>query len=306
MAGRAEVHFHILPGVDDGPATLADSILLAGLALADGTVTVVATPHVCDIDVGELGERVHALRAELARERLPLEVLPGGEAAAGDVAGLSDVELEVIAQGPAHARWVLLESPHDETAGAFGEAADELRARGFGVVVAHPERSAALEYGNGDLIRRELALGSWLQVNGMSVMGRYGDTVRQAALRLLANEERVVLASDAHGESRPPCLSEAIRRARADGVPVRRLRSAGNTGPRKLLRAGVASRPSQTVSYLNCPACRLSLRARETSPAACPRCMKRDKLAVPLFASPLPYRHLAGSILDPPPHARPG
>jgi protein-tyrosine phosphatase len=244
MPPRAEVHFHILPGVDDGPATLAESVALAKLALADGTLTIVATPHVCDIDVGELDERVRAVRAELVRQRLPVELLGGGEAAAGDVARLSHNELEAVAQGPPEARWVLLESPHDDTADAFAAAADELRARGFGVVVAHPERSAALEHGSGNITRRELALGSWLQVNGMSVMGRYGDTVRRAALRVLASEERVVLSSDAHSPTRPPCLSDAIRRARRDGVPAKQLQMAGNTGPRALLHAGVASHGS--------------------------------------------------------------
>jgi protein-tyrosine phosphatase len=241
MPGRAEVHFHVLPGVDDGPATLGESIALVKLALADGTLTIVATPHVCDIDVRELGERVRALRTELARERLPVELLGGGEAAAADVVRMSQEELGAIAQGPPRARWVLLESPHDDSAEAFAAAADELRARGFGVVVAHPERSAALEHGSGEVVRRELALGSWLQVNGMSVVGGYGDTVRRASLRLLAEEERVVLSSDAHSPTRAPCLSEAIRRARKEGVPARRLWRAGNTGPRALLRGGVAS-----------------------------------------------------------------
>jgi tyrosine-protein phosphatase YwqE len=108
-------------------------------------------------------------------------------------------------------------------------------------VIAHPERSAALDHGAGAVIQRELALGSWLQVNGMSVMGRYGDTVRAAALQLLANEEHVILSSDAHGPARPPCISDAIRRARSDGVPAKRLRMAGTIKPQALLRHGVRS-----------------------------------------------------------------
>src|SRR5215210_649363 len=100
MPGRAEVHFHVLPGVDDGPATLEESIALAKLALADGTLTIVATPHACDIDVGELDDRVRELRAEFARERLAVAVLAGGEVAADDVARLSQQELEAVAQGP--------------------------------------------------------------------------------------------------------------------------------------------------------------------------------------------------------------
>src|SRR5215212_11855599 len=89
MPGRAEVHFHALPGVDDGPATLEETIALVQLALADGTLTIVATPHVCDVDVGELDERVREVRAELVRERLPVELIAGGETAADDVARLT-------------------------------------------------------------------------------------------------------------------------------------------------------------------------------------------------------------------------
>ena len=242
MPGRADVHFHVLPGVDDGPATLEESVTLTKMALEDGTLTIVATPHVCEIDVGELDERIREVRAELARQRLPVELIGGGETAADDVARLSQEELEAVAQGPQGARWVLLESPHNGAAKAFTAAADELRARGFGVVIAHPERSAALDHGRSAVIRRELELGAWLQVNGMSVVGRYGDTVRGAALQLLANEEHVILASDAHSPTRPPCLSDAIRRARSDGVPARRLQMAGYVGPRALLRRGVRTR----------------------------------------------------------------
>ena len=242
MAARAEIHFHLLPGVDDGPATREESVELARLALADGTLSIVATPHVCDIDIGELDERASELRGALAEEGLPIELLAGGEAAAGDVLRLNHEQLEMVAHGPTGARWVLLESPHDDTAAEFAEAADELRARGFGVVVAHPERSAALGHGDGHVIRRELALGSWLQLNGMSVLGRHGERARRAAIRLLADEQRAVLSSDAHNAARPPCLSEAIRRARSDGVPAHRLQIAGDLGPRVLLNAGVAWR----------------------------------------------------------------
>src|SRR4051794_40532305 len=46
MSGRADIHFHLLPGVDDGPATLEGSVALARVAVGDGTASVVATPHV--------------------------------------------------------------------------------------------------------------------------------------------------------------------------------------------------------------------------------------------------------------------
>ena len=43
---RVDLHFHLLPGVDDGPAEVSDSLELARAALRDRTETVVVTPHV--------------------------------------------------------------------------------------------------------------------------------------------------------------------------------------------------------------------------------------------------------------------
>lgn len=79
---RVELHFHLLPGVDDGPETVDDSLELARAAVAQGTGTVVATPHVRPdfvTDPWELPALVTELRAVLAAEAVPLTVLCGGE-----------------------------------------------------------------------------------------------------------------------------------------------------------------------------------------------------------------------------------
>src|SRR5215210_3140463 len=84
MESTAEVHFHLLPGVDDGPAELADSVELARAAVADGTDTVVATPHVRSdfvTDVLQLRERVAEVRRALAAAGVSLAVACGGELA---------------------------------------------------------------------------------------------------------------------------------------------------------------------------------------------------------------------------------
>ena len=67
----ADIHFHILPGVDDGPSSMDESVALAAAAVADGTRVVVATPHVRTgflTDVSELPDRVRELEERLARE----------------------------------------------------------------------------------------------------------------------------------------------------------------------------------------------------------------------------------------------
>ena len=41
-----DLHSHILPGLDDGPRTLRGSLELARAAVAAGTRTILATPHI--------------------------------------------------------------------------------------------------------------------------------------------------------------------------------------------------------------------------------------------------------------------
>jgi protein-tyrosine phosphatase len=238
--GRAEIHFHLLPGVDDGPATLAESLDLARAALADGTTTIVATPHVGDVCIAELPARLEELRVELAREGLPLTVIAGGELAPWDPPALSREELVSIALGPAGRRWALLEAP--TYAGTIGEilgAANALRARRLGVVLAHPERSPSLLGADGwDALEREVEAGSILQVSAPSLLGVYGETVRAAAERIVVDlREACVIASDAHSPARPPMLAEAL--AAVDGLAgTRSARALVDDGPCRLIEQG--------------------------------------------------------------------
>ncbi|GIT18794.1 MAG: hypothetical protein CM1200mP39_16000 [Dehalococcoidia bacterium] len=50
---RVDIHTHILPGLDDGPLTLDQSLPMARTAALDGTTTIVATPHSRDMEIGE-------------------------------------------------------------------------------------------------------------------------------------------------------------------------------------------------------------------------------------------------------------
>ena len=40
-----DIHAHILPGLDDGPATMADALKMARIAVEDGIRVMIATPH---------------------------------------------------------------------------------------------------------------------------------------------------------------------------------------------------------------------------------------------------------------------
>jgi len=237
----AELHFHLLPGIDDGPASMDETVALAAGAAAEGTRTIVTTPHVHRNFVEDpttLPERVAEVRARLAEARIPLELRCGGEIDLAIATDLSDAQLEVIAHGPQDRRWVLLESPLRGLDDDYSVVADELRARGFAVVVAHPERSFRRPEAAWRAVEQEVAAGSVLQINAWSIIGRYGERVRETSMALLACAPRTVVASDAHGEPRMPSLTlaiEALTRAGLDDAA--RLASGA---PYELLEGGLA------------------------------------------------------------------
>jgi len=241
-----DLHFHLLPGVDDGPSDLDESLELARAAVADGTSTVVATPHVrTDLgltDAVEVHARVLEMRSALADAAIPLEVRCGGELGHDMVARLRQSELELLAHGPPGRRWVLVETPFHGIDADFHEATAELRERGFGVLVAHPERSADASLDASAGLRYELEAGALAQLNALSLTGGHGEEACGAAWELLADGLVSVVASDAHGPTRPPALSLARRTLMGVGLTAEATEALINGTPRRLLARGIPSR----------------------------------------------------------------
>ena len=242
--GRTDIHFHLLPGVDDGPVTMEDSLELARLAVSDGTRTVVATPHIRReylATPSEVPDRAAELQDRLRRERLPLAVIPGGELDAEMVAQMDQRDFEAIAVGPPGARWILLEAPFDGMAGLV-DAAAHIRARGFGVVLAHPERAAGVLAGGCRILRDELAAGCLAQVSVSSLTGAHGHEAQVSGWALIDQGLAHVLASDAHSPRRAPCLEAGIDRLLAGGTTFALARRLVDLNPRELVAAGMPRR----------------------------------------------------------------
>jgi protein-tyrosine phosphatase len=238
-AGFVDLHVHLLPGVDDGPGNLDATLELARLAAADGIVCATATPHVASVVVEEIPERVGEVRAALAEAAIQIEVHAGGELGARGVGRLSADELRTIAHGPPGARWILLEAPLDGAVGRLHRAADELRCRGYGVVLAHPERCGPLFEDDMRELRKELERGAVTQVSSSSLVGMHGTRARRNAARLVAERHAGLIASDAHGPRRPPSLTAAVAAAFRLGLTVTEARSLVADRPRALLEQGL-------------------------------------------------------------------
>ena len=234
-----DLHCHLLPGVDDGPDTLEESVAYAAAAAQAGTGTIVATPHVEVVDVRELPERVAEVRAALEAAGVPLTVEVGGELKPESLGFLSQAELEVIAHGPADARWLLYEVPFGGVDEAFLDGARELSARGFGLLLAHPERTRDILAGGLRAVERLVAGGALVAANVGPLLGREGRERLSTAEHLLRRGVPTVLATDAHPPRRPYTLAmgtEAVTAATGRADLARRMTA---DLPARLLRDGL-------------------------------------------------------------------
>jgi len=208
MPGVIDLHSHILPGLDDGPSTMDGSLELARVAVAAGTATILATPHVNgDYGLGpeRIGEAVTAVRAALAEAGIALEVLAGGEIAIWRLMDLDDPTLRRLALGGGP--FLLVESPFSPVVGDFEPMVLDLQARGYRVLLAHPERCPAFQRDPARL-ERLIDAGAIAQVTAGSMAGAFGSTVQRFTVMLLRHGFVHVVASDAHDHvKRPPGLN---------------------------------------------------------------------------------------------------
>jgi protein-tyrosine phosphatase len=216
-----DLHTHILPGLDDGPKALEAAVEMARVAEGAGTRAVAATSHVdhgFGVDIAGLAGARAALAERQARVGVELELLAGGEVAPERLSELDDAALASVALGGGPT--VLLECPFAPVGSAMEAMVADLHARGFAVLLAHPERSASF-IRSPELLAALVDRGAAAQITTGSLAGRFGDSVRAAAERMLEAGLVHVIASDAHDPvRRAPDLrvAEHALRERYDGV----------------------------------------------------------------------------------------
>ena len=218
MLNRSEsfvdIHCHLVPGLDDGAATLEDALAMAEMAAADGVRTIVATPH----QLGNFARNsAAAIRAAVAQfqqildqRRVPLRVLPGADVRIEPDLPQKILRDEVLTLADRR-RHVLLELPHDVYVPLDRLLAD-LSAAGLVGILSHPERNRGILKQPG-VLRPLVERGCLLQVTAASLTGTFGSSVQKFSESLLSQELVHFISTDAHGtKSRPPLFRAAFAR----------------------------------------------------------------------------------------------
>ncbi len=226
-----DLHSHVMYGWDDGAETLETSLEMVRVAAADGIRVLAATPHMwwkdeC-VDPGMVRERVAEINEAALHQGLQVRIVTGTEVPAywdhlDYIRGKRVLSLN-------DSRTVLFEVPFHHLPVQMNDLIFQLKMLGYMPLMAHPERCAAFQ-ADPDYFRRMISEDTPVQVNAGSLMGFFGESIRELAWEIVAQERPVVIASDAHNAgSRGPVLSEARAALAAEfGEAAAELMCSGN------------------------------------------------------------------------------
>jgi protein-tyrosine phosphatase len=233
--GRIDVHSHLLPNVDDGCATLEDSLACGRKFVEAGYTHCFCTPHIWPNlphnTVDLIRRRTTRLQEAFDEAKVPLKLLPGGELnLRADMIGMPLDDLPTYGMDR---RYCLFDIWAEKIPAFFWKAIKHLQSLGLTVIIAHPERMRAVQ--DAPQIADEFVEHGLLLQGNLQCLGDPPHThTRRLAERFLLDRRYFLLGSDCHNlaslQIRLDGLKNAI--ALAGEAEVWRLTS---ENPRQLL-----------------------------------------------------------------------
>lgn len=200
VKGFVDIHNHILPGIDDGAATVEDSLSLISKFSELGIRDFIATPHIMNdyypntpkvikeallklkqalSEAGMNDIRVRAA-AEYMMDQTFLELL-------------EEDELLTLADS-----YVLVEMSYFQAPINLNNILFQLQTRRYKPVLAHPERYVYYHSKGLGKYEELKSRGCYFQLNLLSVTGHYGKSIQRTAFDLLENGMIDFIGSDTH------------------------------------------------------------------------------------------------------------
>lgn len=210
-----DIHSHIIYGVDDGAASIEESVEMARYAAADGVDVIIATPHYIEgLYINDYEDnliRLNMIKKELDKAGIKIRIYLGNEVRitpelcglikSGKVAALNN------------SRYILVELPFLDIPFYTEKVLFDLEIEGYKAILAHPERNERI-INHPDILYRLIKQGAYVQMSISSIEGKYGKRVRKAALLMLQHHMVHFIGTDSHSphkeKARIKALSEML------------------------------------------------------------------------------------------------
>jgi protein-tyrosine phosphatase len=206
-----DLHSHVLPGLDDGASDFDESIaMLDGLA-ALGCKCVASTPH---FDIAALSpdkSEQENLIAEISsrRQGRPPRVITGAEVIFGDLFLIEEEKGNVPRIGESRLYVVEFHFNQGSVPSNAEDGFFRFQVKGGALILAHPERIPDLQKDSARM-RAMRNAGAFLQVDLLSLSGKYGDLAKKTALDLIEEGAVDIVSSDLHSADDLEGLGRAL------------------------------------------------------------------------------------------------
>ena len=207
----AEIHSHLLYGLDDGAKTRDETALMLEDAAKNSVDLIVCTPHmfpgVKPFDTELMNKRLEEARNICAEKGLDITLLPGAEVLCSGV--LDQYMLEHTLPTLGGTGCILIEFMPDARYNEIEECVKTLfRRHGYTVIIAHAERYICLR--GGDRLKKlRQHTGAIIQVNASTLAESKNPLLRFLVCRWIKQGLVDVIASDAHNATFRGCKMKA-------------------------------------------------------------------------------------------------
>ena len=194
-----DMHSHILPGIDDGAATLEESLLIINKLMDLGYKKLIATPHVMSDYYRNTPAVIHKALAEV--QQAVAEKGWDVEIAAAAEYYLDEYFIEMLKKNQPlltfGSRYLLFETSFINEPSFTAEAVFLMQANNYQPVLAHPERYLYLQHNFSKCVEL-VNNGVLLQINLNSLTGAYSLSAQQLAEKLIENSMVSFAGTDCH------------------------------------------------------------------------------------------------------------
>ena len=196
---KVDVHAHILPQFDDGPADIEQSIAIIKEMYEMGYRKIIMTPHIMSDfyknSTEDILQSLYVLKNIVKRRNIAVEL----EAAAeyyleNELFNLID-RREILTFG-GNKKYLLFEASFISKASYILESVIKIKRAGYTPVLAHPERYINLN--NIEVLNRLVFNGAVFQLNIGSLTGYNSKPAQELAEFLINNKLVTFLGTDCH------------------------------------------------------------------------------------------------------------
>jgi protein-tyrosine phosphatase len=196
---NADIHSHLIPGIDDGSPNVETSVQLIKGMKELGFKKLITTPHIMwDIYKNTrkvILEKLEEVKIRLGGEKIDIEIHAAAEYFIDDyVEGLLNQKEPLLTFGN---NMVLTEFSMASPPFDLKEVLFEMQIQGYQPVIAHPERYTYLEH-NKNFYDELKDAGYLFQLNILSLSGYYGGAVMELARYLAKKGYYDLVGTDLH------------------------------------------------------------------------------------------------------------